>query len=220
MFPQPDLLFPLILTAKTALVAIVCLSILGVALSYLLATRHNLLTATLDFIITLPLVFPPIGTGFILLVLLGRNGLFGKLGLHPHLIFTPLAVYLAAVVAGLPLVIKPLQSAMQRDLFKLAEASRTLGKNELQTFVLVIMPSLIRPLSAGLMLATARSLGEVGITLIIGGNLAGRTNTISLEIYNAVLDADFHRASILCAILGVLSLGIFVLLRKLNHSAY
>ncbi|MFM2480300.1 molybdate ABC transporter permease subunit [Celerinatantimonas sp. YJH-8] len=216
LFNDPSLIKPIILTAKTCVVALILLCIFGVTLSYLLATRKNLMTGILDFIITLPLVFPPIGTGFILLVVLGRNGLLGQIGLHPDIIFTEKAVFLAAFIAGLPLVIKPLQSAMERDVFKLAEASRTLGKNEFKTFLLVIIPSVKRPLGAGLILAAARSLGEVGITLIIGGNLQGRTNTISLEIYNAVMDADFHRASILCLILGVISLVIFLLLRKMS----
>ncbi|CAG8999875.1 MAG: Sulfate transport system permease protein CysW [Candidatus Celerinatantimonas neptuna] len=210
------LTFPIILTAKTCIMAVVLLALFGVILGYILARNKNIVTTVVDFIITLPLVFPPIGTGFILLLLLGRNGLLGKAGLHPDIIFTEKGVYLAAFIAGLPLVVKPVQSAMEQDVFKLADAARTLGKNELQTFFLVIIPSVKRSLSAGLILAAARSLGEVGITLIVGGNLMGRTNTISLEIYNAVMDANFHRASILCVILGVISLAIFVLLRKVS----
>lgn len=210
------LMFPIILTAKTCLIAVVFLALFGVILGYILARNKNIITTVVDFLITLPLVFPPIGTGFILLLLLGRNGLLGKIGLHPDIIFTEKGVYLAAFIAGLPLVVKPVQSAMEQEVFKLADAARTLGKNELQTFFLIIIPSVKRSLSAGLILAAARSLGEVGITLIVGGNLMGRTNTISLEIYNAVMDADFHRASILCVILGVISLAIFFLLRKVS----
>ncbi|MEI8632739.1 molybdate ABC transporter substrate-binding protein [Vibrio sp. PP-XX7] len=96
------MIFPIILTAKTCLVSMVMLGLFGVMIGYLLAKHKNILTAIIDFFITLPLVFPPIGTGFILLLLLGRNGVMGKMGFHPNLIFTEAGVYLAAFIAGLP----------------------------------------------------------------------------------------------------------------------
>ncbi|CAM3823007.1 Sulfate transport system permease protein CysW [Vibrio aerogenes CECT 7868] len=215
-FTDDTLLFSIILTAKTCIVALITLGICGVLVAYILAKRKNMFTAILEFIITLPLVFPPVGTGFILLLLLGRNGWLGRLGFQTDIIFTRSSVYLAALIAGLPLVVKPVQSALERDVFKLAEAARTLGKNQYQTLILVILPSVRKSLAAGLVLASARSLGEVGITLIIGGNLVGRTNTVSLEIYNAVMDADFDRASFLCLILGGISVLLFMLLRKVS----
>jgi molybdate transport system permease protein len=209
------LLFSVILTAKTCIVVVFILAFFGVLIGYLLASQKNVFTSFLEFIITLPLVFPPIGTGFILLSLLGRNGLLGHFGLHPNIVFTPYGVYLAALIAGLPLVVKPIQSAIEREVFKLFDAARTLGKNRWQAFILVIIPSVRSSLAAGLVLAAARSLGEVGMTLLLGGNLMGRTNTLSLEIYNSVMDADFERAWMLCLILGGISILMFLTLKKI-----
>lgn len=212
---DPAIIFTIALTAKTMAFALVLHAAAGVILGYLLATRKGVLIGITDFVVTLPLVFPPVGTGFLLLLLLGRNGPLVRTGICPDLIFTEAAVVIAAFVAGMPLVIKPVQSAIEREVVKLVEAARTLGKSELQCFFLVVIPSVKRSLGAGLILAAGRILGEVGITLMIGGNIAGKTNTISLEIFNAVMDADFTRAGILCSLIGIVSLVIFFVLKKM-----
>lgn len=122
------LLFSIGLTARTCVVSLIILAFSGVLIAYVLAKKKNTLTAILEFFITLPLVFPPIGTGFILLMLLGRNGFLSQLGLRTDIIFTRSGVYLAALIAGLPLVVKPVQSALERNVFKLAEVLERLGK--------------------------------------------------------------------------------------------
>jgi len=214
-----EMTFTITLTAKVCLVALFFHALSGLVLGYYLARNKGLVAGIIDFFVTLPLVFPPVGTGFILLYLLGRNGLVTQITgglLQPDIIFTQTGVILAAFIAGLPLAVKPVQSAVAREVIKLVEAARTLGKSRLATFFLVVIPSVRRSLGAGLILATGRSLGEVGITLMVGGNLIGRTNTISLEIYNSVLNADFARAGFLCLILGTISLGVFFTLRKIS----
>jgi len=216
LLKDKNLLFTIALTARTCAAAVILHAICGLLIGYYLASKKSLVTAIVDFVVTLPLVFPPIGTGFILLLLFGRNGLLGKTGISPDIIFTEKGVVVAAFIAGLPLVVKPIQSAIEREVFKLAEAAKTLGKNEIQTFFLIILPAVKRSLGAGLILATGRSLGEVGITLMVGGNIIGKTNTISLEIYNSVMDADFLRASFLCLLLGMISLIVFFSLRRLS----
>lgn len=211
-----SLIFPILLTAKTCAAALMMHCAAGLLLGYVLAVKKNFLSGVLDFFVTLPLVFPPIGTGFVLLLLLGKRGVLGKMGLSPDIIFNETGVMTAAFIAGLPLVVKPVQSAVEREVLKLADAARTLGKNSIQVFFLIIIPAVRRSLGAGLILAAGRSMGEVGITLMIGGNIIGKTNTISLEIYNSVMDADFARASFLCLVLGVISLGVFFALRRMS----
>lgn len=210
------LIFSVLLTARTCAAAVIMHALAGLVLGYFLAGRKTFFRGVLDFFITLPLVFPPIGTGFVMLLILGRHGVFGRMGLSPDIIFTEKGVVIAAFIAGLPLVVKPVQSAIEREVMKLAEAARTLGKNGFATFFLVIVPSVKRSLGAGLILAAGRSLGEVGITLMVGGNIIGKTNTVSLEIYNSVMDADFTRASFLCLILGTISLAVFFALRRMS----
>lgn len=214
-----NIVFSILLTARTCLAALVLHCAAGLVLGYYLGKTKGIMSGFIDFLVTLPLVFPPVGTGFILLYLLGRNGIIASLtggAVSPDIIFTEKGVVIAAFIAGLPLVVKPVQSAIEREVLKLAEAARTLGKTELQTFFLVVIPSVKRSLGAGLILAAGRSLGEVGITLMVGGNLIGKTNTVSLEIYNSVMDADFTGAAFLCILLGSISLAVFFSLKKLS----
>ncbi|SDZ94115.1 molybdate transport system permease protein [Desulfuromusa kysingii] len=216
LLSDKDLAFTIALTAKTCCIAVALHAIFGLLIGYYLARKKSFCAALIDLMVTLPLVFPPIGTGFILLLMFGRNGVLGKLGITPEIIFTEAGVVTAAFIAGLPLVVKPIQSAIEKEVFKLAEAAKTLGKNEVQVFFLIVVPAVKRSLGAGLILAVGRSLGEVGITLMVGGNIIGKTNTISLEVYNSVMDADFLRAGVLCLILGSISVCVFFALRRLS----
>lgn len=148
-------------------------------------------------------------------MLLGRAGLIGR-HLPVDIVFSFPGVVLASFVAGLPLMVKPVVAALRGDVKQLAEASRVLGKNDWQTFRLVLLPTIRRSVASGWFLALGRSLGEVGITLMLGGNIIGRTNTLSLEIYNAVFSGEFERALVLSTVIGVFSLTIFIALKRLS----
>jgi molybdate transport system permease protein len=171
-----------------------------------------------SFLVTLPLVFPPIALGFILLLIFGRNGPIGgpiEAITGFRLVFSKTAVTLAAFVAGLPLVVRPLQAAMERtELIRLEEAARANGCGPIRTFFLITTPQTANTLISGLLLGTARASGEVGVTMMIGGNISGRTNTLSLEIYNLVSRGEFDDAMKLCAILAVSGLILWGLLEK------
>jgi molybdate transport system permease protein len=210
-------LFPLIFTAKVAAVTTLLQLVFGVLIGRYLSQRSSPLRSVVDMVITLPLVFPPIALGFLLLMILGKEGpvgLFLDHFLGIRIIFTTWGVIIASFIAGLPLIVKPVQSAIQETAFTLMEASYTLGKSEWQTFFHVVLPSIRKTVISGLSLAFGRSLGEIGLTLMLGGDIVGKTNTLSLEIYNAVFSGEFHRAMILASVLGVVSIGVFVLLRK------
>lgn len=214
-----NIAFSILLTARTCLIVLALHCAAGLVLGYYLGRKRGFIAGFVDFLVTLPLVFPPVGTGFVLLYLLGRNGFIANItggAITPNIIFTETAVVIAAFIAGLPLVVKPVQSAIEREVIKLVEAARTLGKTEFRSFFLVVIPAVRRSLGAGLILAAGRSLGEVGITLMIGGNLIGKTNTVSLEIYNSVMNADFTGAAFLCILLGSISLIVFFSLKKMS----
>ncbi|NDV19879.1 ABC transporter permease subunit [Pseudodesulfovibrio sp. JC047] len=212
---QPQTIGPLCLTLKVMVVSGLLHLICSIFLGYYLTSGKSMLRSIVDFLVTLPLVFPPIATGFILLMLLGRAGLIGQV-LPIKIVFSFPGVVIAAFVAGLPLVVKPVEAALRGNVKPLAEASRILGKNEWQTFWFVLLPNVRRNLAAGWFLALGRSLGEVGITLMLGGNIIGRTNTLSLEIYNAVFSGEFERALVLSSLIGLFSLTIFIALKKLS----
>lgn len=214
---DPALAAPALLTLKVAAATFVAHFVLGIGLGWALARPRWPGRTVLDVAVTLPMVFPPLAMGFFLLLALGRRSPLGQwlaetFGLS--FVFTFEGVLLASVIVGLPLVVKPIEAAIAGVSRRLGEASRTLGRNEWETFAWVILPNVRAAIVAGLVLATARSLGEVGITLMLGGNIVGRTNTMSLEIYNAVFNGEYPRAVILSALLGLVSIAVFVTLRR------
>lgn len=212
---QPQTTGPLVLTLKVLAVSGSMHLVAAVLLGYYLTSGRSAARSAVDFLVTLPLVFPPIATGFILLALLGRAGPVGR-HLPVDIVFSFPGLALAAFVAGLPLAVKPVEAALRGDVRRLVEASRILGKTEWQTFWLVLLPNVRRSVASGWFLALGRSLGEVGITLMLGGNIIGRTNTLSLEIYNAVFSGEFERAMVLSTVIGLFSLGIFIALKRLS----
>lgn len=216
---EPAVRYAAWLTLEVAALSLLLHALAGVVLGYALSLRGWPGREWLDAAITLPLVFPPVALGFLLLLLLGREGWLGRwlvacceLGL----VFSLPAVVLAAFLAGLPLVVKPVQAAMESLSARLGEVARTLGKREWEIALFVLLPNVKRALATGLILGLGRSLGEVGITLMLGGNITGRTNTLSLEIYNAVFAGDYGRALVLTALLGAASLLVFLGLRRLG----
>ncbi|MCL5123616.1 MAG: molybdate ABC transporter permease subunit [Deltaproteobacteria bacterium] len=212
------IVYPLIFTAKVAAVTCVLHLLIGVTLGYYLSEKTSRMRDIIDILVTLPLVFPPIALGFVLLLILGKGGPIGRFlyeFLGVQIIFSFWGVVLAAFVAGLPLIVKPVQSAIQSTAKSLVEASYVLGKSEWQTFFHVIIPSIKKSIVGGLTLAFGRSIGEVGLTLMLGGNIVGKTNTLSLEIYNSVFSGEFERALVLTFILGSISSIIFIILKKL-----
>jgi molybdate transport system permease protein len=211
--------YPLLFTVKVAVITLGLHAVIGPSLGYYLGRRSSPARSAVDALVTLPLVFPPVALGFILLLLLGKKGPIGSVLVNAfgvEIIFSLWGVVIAAFIAGLPLIVKPVQAAVQSTARDLIEASYMLGKTESQTFIHVVIPSIRRTIAGGLSLAFGRSLGEVGLTLMLGGNVVGKTNTLSLEIYNSVFTGEFDRAIVLASVLGVASLMIFMLLKRLS----
>lgn len=213
-FDMVQVWHPLVLSLKTIGVVALLLVFLGIPLSYLLSKETLKYKWFLETLVTLPLIFPPIAIGFLLLLLLGKYGwigsYFNRIGIH--FIFDFNGLVIAGFVAALPLMVKPLQSAIELFPKAISEAAYMSGKSRLHTFVFIILPCIQKSVIAALLIALARALGEVGITLMLGGNLVGKTDTISLAIYNAVFDGEYRLALFLCAILIVISLAVFIAL--------
>lgn len=208
---------PLVLSIKVILCQGAFLVVFGLALAYLLAFYKGKFRAILEMIVTFPLIFPPIATGFLLLYLLGKNGIVGK-ALNLEIIFSFKALVLAAFIASLPLFVKPVASALGSLSKSLSEAAYSLGKDRFQTAVFVLFPCIAKSVAAAFILAISRGLGEVGITLILGGNIIGKTDTISLAIYNAVYDGKSDEALVLSLVLVVLSFILFGIINLLDKS--
>lgn len=190
---------------------------LGTLLAWLLARRPFVGRTLLDALVTLPLVFPPIVLGYGLLLALGREGwltVWLPAPLQPQIVFSQTGLVIAAFVAGLPLMVKPAQAAFASVGPPLREAAALLGHRPWSVFWRIDVPLARRGVAAGLVLALGRGLGEVGLSLMLGGNITGRTETLSLAIYNHVLDGNLACANQLSLLLGAVALAAFFLLRR------
>jgi molybdate transport system permease protein len=209
--------FPIVLTLQVMAVATPVYFLVGVPLGYLLGRGRGRAVAVLDFLVSLPLVLPPMAVGFFLLLALGRKGPLGGPLLHLfdlEIVFGFPGLVLAAITAGLPLMVRPVQAAVRGELMRLVELSAVLGKGPVTTFIRVVMPHCRKSIAAGLFLAMGRALGEVGVSLLLGGDIVGRTNTVSLEIYNAVFSGEFVRAGLLSGLLALVSLALTLALKR------
>ncbi len=179
----------LLLSLKVAGWATAINLLLGVGVGYLLARRRFPGRELLDSLMTLPMVLPPTVLGYYLLVLIGRRGPLGA-WLHENfginLIFTWQGAVIAAVIVSFPLVFKPARAAFEAVDRQMEDAGRVLGLREMAIFFRITLPLAWRGILAGLLLAFARALGEFGATLMVAGSIPGKTQTLSIAIYEAV----------------------------------
>ncbi|QYD72336.1 molybdate ABC transporter permease subunit [Paraburkholderia edwinii] len=213
---------PLLLSLKVAGWATALNFVIGVAAGLGLSRWRSGARDVVDSLLTLPLVMPPTVLGYYLLVLLGRRGMFGawldRLGIQ--LVFTWQGAVIASMVVAFPLVLKSARAAFESVDPQLERAARTLGVNETAIFFRVTLPLAMRGILAGTLLAFARALGEFGATLMIAGNLPGRTQTLSVAVYAAVQAGDDHTANVLVLVTSVTCVVILLLAGRLvpQHS--
>ncbi|MHA7679371.1 molybdate ABC transporter permease subunit [Cupriavidus sp. PET2-C1] len=190
---------PLSLSLKVAGWATVLNAVLGVGAAFALSRWQSAARDVVDALLTLPLVLPPTVLGYYLLVLVGRRGVFGEwLGqLGIELVFTWQGAVLASTIVAFPLVLKSARAAFEGVDSQLEDAARVLGTSDTGIFFRVTLPLASRGIIAGVLLAFARALGEFGATLMVAGNLPGRTQTLSVAIYEAVQAGDDNTANLL-----------------------
>ena len=219
----PGVWVPLLLTLKVALWATLINLILGVAVAYGLARwRWTLLREVVDAVLTLPMVLPPTVLGYYLLVLLGRRSPFGQwlkqFGIE--IVFTWQGAVIASSVVAFPLVLKAARAAFEQVDPQLENAARVLGVSPLGIFFRVTLPLAQRGIAAGVLLAFARALGEFGATLMLAGSLPGRTQTLSVAIYEAVQAGDDGTAGALVAIVSLICIAALLLASRLMPSQH
>jgi molybdate transport system permease protein len=208
------------LSLLVASIATLVVSVTGIALGFILAKRNFRTKELLDSILTLPLVLPPTVTGYYLIVLLGRRGLLGQYIYKLTgwtVTFTWQAAVIAASVIALPLMVKSARAAIESVDPQYEIASYTLGKSEFQTFLRITLPLARRGIIAGIILSFARALGEFGATLILAGNIPGKTQTMPLAIYEAVISGEDVRAQMLALILTGVSVAVIYITNKLSR---
>jgi molybdate transport system permease protein len=193
---------PLLISLATSLVATAVTLVAGLAAAAWRQNRAGAGAALIDGIFILPLVLPPTVVGFLLLLLFGRNGPLGKLLLQfgASVVFSWPATVIAATVVSFPLMYITARAALEQVDPHLLQAARTLGASEARIFREVGLPLAWPGVLAGTILSFARALGEFGATLMLAGNIPGRTETIPIAIYFAVEADEIQRAMAWCAV--------------------
>ncbi|WP_312640407.1 molybdate ABC transporter permease subunit [Hydrogenoanaerobacterium sp.] len=210
-------LTPLWISIKTSLLAGVITFVLGVLCARLFLNVSGRVKWLLDVVFTLPLVLPPTVVGFLLLVLCGKNSALGQLlrRFDLAIIFTWQATVISAVVVSFPLMYRAAKGALEQVDENLIWAGRTLGMSEWRIFLRVQVPQAWPGIASGAVLSFARALGEFGATLMIAGNIPGRTQTIPIAIYFATAAGNMRVATIWVAIITLISC---IVLGFMNYS--
>lgn len=216
---SPESLSALALSVRVAAVATLLNAVVGLPLAYLMARRRFRARWLVDLAVTLPLVLPPTVTGYYLIVLLGRRGWIGAPLYQTtgwSVAFTWYAAVIAAAVMALPLLVRTARAAIESVDPDLERAALTLGHSEWRTAIEVTLPLARNGILAGLVLAFARALGEFGATLMLAGNIPGRTATVPLAIYTAVQTGESSEALVLVAALTIVSCAVIFLAGRLG----
>lgn len=207
------------LSLKVACWATLLALIFGMAFGYLLARKRFPGRELLDAVLTLPMVMPPTVLGYYLLVVIGREGVIGA-WLQRHfginLIFTWQAAVIAAAVVAFPLVLKGARAAFETVDAQLEQAAKVLGVSSFGVFLRVTLPLAWRGVLGGTLLAFARSMGEFGATLMVAGSIPGKTQTLSIAVYEAVQAGQDDTANLLVIITSVVCITVLVLANKLT----
>lgn len=208
---------PILISLKIASIATIITLVVGTLLGVLFVRKDFPGKDVLEVLITLPMVMPPSVTGYILLLVIGKKGFVGKIlqdVFEVNLIFTWQAACIAAAVVSLPLMYQSSKSAFMGVDKSYENAARTLGASELTILRKITIPLAWPGLVSGLVLSFARALGEFGATLMVAGNIPGKTENIPIAIYFAVESNNLQKANFLMCVVVVLS---FVTIFSLNR---
>lgn len=211
-------LSPLYISLKVSLIATVFTFFLGIAAArWVVKLKRG--KAFVDGVFTLPMILPPTVAGFFLLLLFGKNSLIGQfLGLFDiSIVFTWVAAVIASSVVSFPLMYRTVRGALEEIDSDMVYAARTLGVSENRIFRKIIIPNIIPSIIAGTILAFARALGEFGATIMIAGNIPGKTQTMAVAVYTAVQAGNYNLAYQWVGIITVMSFAAMFLMNYINQ---
>lgn len=206
---------PLLISLKAAFLATIITFILGTYAAYL-TTKLKSFKGLVDGIFTLPLVLPPTVVGFFLLITLGRNGIIGKIlsTYDISVVFTPTATIIASAIVAFPLMYRTARGAFEQLDRNMIYVARTLGLSEHEIFLKIMIPNCLPSLVAGTILAFARALGEFGATIMLAGNIPGKTQTMAVAVYSAVQAGNRELAYKWVAVMVVISFITILIMNK------
>ncbi|MBP3965362.1 molybdate ABC transporter permease subunit [Paenibacillus lignilyticus] len=219
----PTFLEPISLSIQVSLIASVIMLVLSVLIAWRMARMRFFGKSIVDAILMLPLVLPPTVIGFILLVVFGRRSWPGKLYeklFGGPIIFTWEAAVIAAVVVAFPLAYRTMKAGFEGIDRSLENSARVYGASEWQVFRYITLPLAFRSVTTGYILGFARGLGEFGATLMIAGNIPGRTQTIPTAIYVAMDGGSMRMAWAWAGSMVVLSFIMLLIVNRLTKEDY
>lgn len=211
------ILTPLLLSLRISMIATAFAFVIGMLLAWWFAFHKNRLTRLLSVLVTIPLIVPPTVLGYYLLISLGRNSFIGQWieGLTGEpIVFTWKAAVIAAAIAALPLLIRPIQASFESISTSVLDAAKLDGAHGLQLLRYIIAPLAYKGILAGLVLGFARAMGEFGATIMVAGNIPGKTQTLSIAIYDAVQANRMMDAHLMVLALSVTTIIFLILLSK------
>lgn len=199
---------PFWISIKTALLTTIITFFIGIVIAYLIANYNGKFKGFIDGLITLPLILPPTVVGFFLLLFCGKNGPIGKILEHFNfsLIFSWEATVVSAIVVSFPMMYRSTRSAFEQIDYNLISAARTLGLSEFKIFYKIAIPLAYPGIIGGVVLTFARAMGEFGATLMLAGNIPGKTQTMPLAIFFAAESGDMKTAMLWVLIIITFSL--------------
>ena len=205
---------PLLISIKTTLVATGITFFIGILTAWFVVKSNFKHKTLLDSIFTLPMVLPPTVLGFFLLIIFGKRGVIGSFldKLDINIIFSWTATVIAAIVVAFPLMYRTSKGAFEQIDKNLINAAKTMGVSESKIFFRIVVPLAWPGIAAGTVLAFARSLGEFGATLMIAGNIPGKTQTIPIAIYFSAEGGDMKGAMTWVMIVFAISLSTMILM--------
>jgi molybdate transport system permease protein len=213
------LLDALLVTVRVALLATICVAPLALVAGFVLARRRVPLHSVVETLFAMPLVLPPTAIGYLLLVLFGRGGPLGEraLGFDPGILFTWRGAVIASAVVAFPLAARTARAAFEGVDPRLESMARSLGLSRTAVFARVTVPLAARGLLAALALAFGRALGEFGATVIVAGNIPGRTQTIPLAIFDEIQLGNERRALVLVGVATALAFLVLYAVERLGR---
>jgi molybdate transport system permease protein len=214
--------FPLLLSLRVAALATLITTVVGVAGAYALARWQFPGRGMIEAIASLPIVLPPTVLGYYLLVAVGRRSPIGQAWeavTGSPLVFTWQAAVLAAAVASLPYCLRAARAAIAAVDVAYEEAARVAGVHGWRLAVTVTLPLAGRGIIAGISLAFARALGDFGTTIMVAGNIPGRTQTMPIAVYDRVQAFDYSSAGVLAAVLAAVAVVVLLGVRRLERGA-
>ncbi len=216
-----DFIDTLLLTGKLAGWTTAILFVIGFPIAYLLAYRRFPLKSIAEALISMPMVLPPTVLGFYMLMAYSPQGGLGSFlqrMFDVRLAFSFGGVLIASVIFSMPFMIQPLQNGLTAIPKSLREASYTLGKSEVTTFIRVLIPNMIPSIITAVAMTFAHCIGEFGVIIMVGGNIPGETRVASIAIYDEVQAMNYQTANQYSLVLFLISLVILTIIFSIKKT--